>query len=273
VSDGGASSPVAVGPVTIGGGGPPAVIAGPCVIEELAQTVDLAGRLAAACARRGLGYVFKASFDKANRTALESYRGPGLEAGLHVLAAVQAEVGVPVLTDVHECAQAAVAARVVDALQVPAFLCRQTDLLQACGRTGKPVQIKKGQFMVPADMRYAADKVRAAGGRPLVCERGTAFGYGDLVVDMRSLIWLRAAGCPVVFDGTHSVQQPGAGGHTGGRREMVPPLVRAAVAVGVDALYLEVHPEPQQARCDGPNCLAPERFESLLDEVVRLAQA
>lgn len=264
--------PVSIGDVTVGAGGAPVIFAGLCVIDDPGEAVELASRLKAICDPRGLGYVFKASFDKANRTSISSYRGPGLDDGLRTLAVIKAEVSVPVLTDVHTPDQAEVAARVVDALQVPAFLCRQTDLLQACGRTGKPVNVKKGQFMVPADMGFAAEKVRAAGGKPLVTERGATFGYGDLVVDMRSLIWLRDTGCPVIFDGTHSVQQPGAGGLTGGLREMIVPLVRAATAVGVDGLYLEVHPDPDRARCDATNCLTVEGFESLMDQVVHLTR-
>jgi 2-dehydro-3-deoxyphosphooctonate aldolase (KDO 8-P synthase) len=265
--------PVRIGEVEVGGDRKtPVIIAGLCVLEDWDSAVGLARSLAAICAERDLAYVFKASFDKANRTSVNSYRGPGIAGGLDILAAVKAEAHVPVLTDVHLPEQAEQAARVVDALQVPAFLCRQTDLLTACGRTGKPVNIKKGQFMVPDDMAYAVEKVRGAGGSPLVTERGATHGYGDLVVDMRSLVWLRDTSAPVIFDGTHSVQQPGAGGHTGGLREMVAPLTRAAVAVGIDGLYLEVHPDPERARCDGPNCLDLEQFSALMDQVVRLAQ-
>jgi len=268
------SGAVRIGPVPAGPGLPLMVIAGPCVLEDGGGALVLARALAERARAHGVGLVFKASFDKANRTSLQSYRGPGLDAGLRILAGVKSATGLPVLTDIHEPGQAAPAAEVVDALQIPAFLCRQTDLLLAAGRTGKPVNIKKGQFMAPADMRFAADKVRAAGGAPLVTERGTAFGYGDLVVDMRSLIWLRAAQAPVVFDATHSVQQPGSGaGCTGGRREFVLPLARAAVAVGVDGLYLEVHPHPERARCDGENSLDLDLFDRLLSEVKAVRRA
>ncbi len=259
-----------LGSVTVEQGQAPVIIAGLCVLEDLDQALALAERLRDICNRRSLPYVFKASFDKANRTSLDSYRGPGLDSGLDILAKVRERIGVPVLTDVHVPQQAQVVGQVVDVLQVPAFLCRQTDLLLACGRTHKPVNIKKGQFMVPSDMKYAAQKVRSAGGLPLVTERGSSFGHGDLVVDMRSLVWMRQAGCPVVFDGTHSVQQPGAGGFTGGLRDMITPLVRAALAVGVDGLYLEVHGDPDAALCDGPNCLGVEQFDSLMAQVQRL---
>ncbi|HOX46698.1 MAG TPA: 3-deoxy-8-phosphooctulonate synthase [Myxococcota bacterium] len=264
---------VDLGPFAVGPGEPLVVFAGLCVLEDEGDAVALARDLRDRCAARGLPFVFKASFDKANRTSLESFRGPGLTRGLAMLRRVRAELGVPVLTDIHAPEQAEAAAEVVDVLQVPAFLCRQTDLLTAAGRTGKPVNLKKGQFLPPGDMRFAAEKVRAAGGRPLVCERGTSFGHGDLVVDLRSLVWLRAAGAPVLYDATHSVQQPGAGGHTGGLREMVAPLARAAVAVGVDGLYLEVHPQPDRAPSDARNTLDPEAFGGLLDQVIALRQA
>jgi 2-dehydro-3-deoxyphosphooctonate aldolase (KDO 8-P synthase) len=258
----------------IGGGAPLVVLAGPCVIEDRDSALELAAGLRDLATAKGVGLVFKASFDKANRTSLNSFRGPGLAEGLAVLQAIKDSTGLPVLTDIHEPVQAAAAAEVVDLLQIPAFLCRQTDLLQAAGRTGKPVNIKKGQFLAPFDMTYAAEKVRAAGGQPLLTERGSSFGYRDLVVDMRSLVWMRAAGVPVLFDGTHSVQQPGAArGCTGGLREMIRPLVRAAVAVGVDGIYLEVHPDPEKARCDGPNCLDLDSFERVLDEILVLERA
>lgn len=259
-----------LGSVRITSGGPPLIIAGLCVLEDLDQALGLAGQLKKICQARHLPYMFKASFDKANRTSVDSYRGPGLDAGLEILNRVRAKLAVPVLTDVHQVDQVQSVAQVVDVLQVPAFLCRQTDLLLACAHTSKPVNIKKGQFMVPGDMKYAAEKVRSAGAQPMLTERGASFGYGDLVVDMRSLVWLRDAHCPVIFDGTHSVQQPGAGGFTGGLRNMIVPLVRAAVAVGVDGLYLEVHPDPDAALCDGPNCLGVDQFESLMDQVRRL---
>lgn len=260
-----------LGSVKLAAGGRPVIVAGLCVLEDLDQALRLAHSLKEVCRQRDLPYVFKASFDKANRTSKDSYRGPGLEDGLEILGKVRSEIGVPVLTDVHQTDQVRPVAQVVDVLQVPAFLCRQTDLLMACGSTSKPVNIKKGQFMVPRDMSYAVEKVRSGGGKPIVTERGTSFGYGDLVVDMRSLVWMRDTRCPVFFDGTHSVQQPGAGGFTGGLRNMIVPLVRAAVAVGIDGLYLEVHPDPDQALCDGPNCLGVDQFESLMDQVRSLA--
>jgi 2-dehydro-3-deoxyphosphooctonate aldolase (KDO 8-P synthase) len=262
------SSPVSLGPYRVGPGQPLLIIAGLCVLEAEDEALWLARELAARAAARGLPFVFKASFDKANRTSGAAYRGPGLGRGLDMLGRIRAELGIPVLTDIHAPEQAEPAARVVDALQVPAFLCRQTDLLEAAGRTGRPVNLKKGQFLPPGDMAHAAEKVRAAGGAPLVCERGTSFGHGDLVVDMRSLVWLRASGAPVVYDATHSVQRPGAGGRTAGLRDMIAPLARAAVAVGVDGLYLEVHPEPARAPSDADNTLDPEAFGALLDEVV-----
>jgi 2-dehydro-3-deoxyphosphooctonate aldolase (KDO 8-P synthase) len=246
------------------------VIAGPCVAESLDLCLFLARELSARAAKRGVGYVFKASFDKANRTSVTSYRGPGLEAGLKLLERVKAEVGVPVLTDIHEPEQAARVAGVVDVLQIPAFLCRQTDLIVAAARTGVPTNIKKGQFLAPEDMRHVVKKHREAKGGPVsVTERGASFGYHNLVVDMRGLVTMReATGAPVVFDATHSVQRPSAGdGVTAGDREMAPVLARAAAAVGIDGLFTEVHPEPDKARSDGPNSLSLELFERVLDEV------
>lgn len=261
--------PVLPGPLL--GGGKLVVIAGPCVLEDEESAVRLAVDLARRLASRPVHPVFKASFDKANRTSHRSYRGPGVDAGLRMLGAIRRESGLPVLTDIHEPEQAEAAAAVVDVLQVPAFLCRQTDLLTAAARTGKPVNIKKGQFMAPGDMAHAVEKVVTAGGRAMLTERGTSFGYRDLVVDMRSLVWMSRLGVPVIFDGTHSVQQPGSGqGCTGGLREMVAPLVRAAVAVGVDGIYLEIHPDPDRAPSDGPNSLTPAMMESVVDEVVAI---
>jgi 2-dehydro-3-deoxyphosphooctonate aldolase (KDO 8-P synthase) len=250
------------------------VFAGPCVIESANSTLDLAKALKEICERRRIPLVFKASFDKANRTALNSFRGPGLQEGLEILRRVKGEVGLPVLTDIHEPDQASQVAQIADVLQIPAFLCRQTDLLVAAGKTRKPVNIKKGQFLAPFDMAFAADKVRSAGGKPMLTERGTTFGYRDLVVDMRSLVWMREVQAPVIFDGTHSVQQPGAAqGSTGGFREMVVPLVRAAVAVGVDGIYLEVHHNPDNASCDAQNCLGLDVLEELLREVLVIGTA
>jgi 2-dehydro-3-deoxyphosphooctonate aldolase (KDO 8-P synthase) len=232
-----------------------AIIAGPCVLENRELALQIGGQLAGICGRLKLPYVFKAPFDKANRSSGESPRGPGLEEGLAILAAVRKELGVPVLTDVHEPAQVPAVAKVADIVQIPAFLCRQTDLLVAAGQSGKPVNVKKGQFMAPEGMRGAVEKVRGAGNRRvLLTECGASFGYHNLVVDMRALVIMRSFGVPVVFDATHSVQLPGGLGHaSGGQREFILPLARAAAAVGIDALFLEVPPEPAQAPSDGPN--------------------
>ncbi len=254
----------------IGGEAPLALIAGPCVLEDRDFNLRHADALREIAATRDLPLVFKASFDKANRTSGQSPRGPGLEVGLRLLEEVRRTCGVPVLTDVHETWQCGPTAEVVDVLQIPAYLCRQTDLLAAAGATGRVVNIKKGQFMAPPDMRFAVDK---AGGPVLLTERGTVFGYRDLVVDYRSLPAMRRF-APVIFDGTHSVQQPGAAeGRSGGQRALVPYLVRAAVACGVDGLFLEVHPEPDRAPSDGPNSLDYSGLESVLDEVSRLQAA
>ncbi len=237
----------------------PFLIAGPCVLEDDGLNLRVGEHLAALGARLSVPVVYKASFDKANRARLAGFRGPGLEAGLAALARVRAATGLPVLTDVHEPAQAAVAAEVADVLQVPAFLCRQTDLLVAVGRAGRPANIKKGQWMTPEGMAGAVEKVRSAGaGAVAVTERGTFFGYGDLVVDMRNFARLKAAcAAPVVFDGTHSVQQPGRGadGASGGQREFIPGLLRAAAAAGADGFFLETHPDPDHAPSDGPNMI------------------
>ncbi|MBK6687460.1 MAG: 3-deoxy-8-phosphooctulonate synthase [Deltaproteobacteria bacterium] len=265
------SPQVQVAGIPIGGGAPLVLIAGPCVVEGRDFTVAHAGRLKELAAEANIPLIFKASFDKANRTSGKSHRGPGVESGLEVLAAVKAAHGLPLLTDVHLPEQCALAAQVVDVLQIPAFLCRQTDLLWAAGETGRAVNVKKGQFLAAADMAYAVDKVKSAGSpNVLVTERGTTFGYRDLVVDYRNLGIMREF-APVVFDGTHSVQQPGsAGGATGGNRLLVPPLVRAAVAVGVDAVFLEVHPDPDQAPSDGPNSLDYPLLQQVLASIRRL---
>ena len=251
---------------------PLTVIAGPCVLEDVGLGMEVAQELQRLASTLGFEYIFKSSFDKANRTSGSSYRGPGLTMGLAHLAKIKGERSVRVLTDVHEPAQAAKVAEVVDVLQVPAFLCRQTDLIRACGATGLPVNIKKGQFMAPADMRFAVEKAQTAGaGSVWVTERGSSFGYGDLVVDMRSLRRLRALGVPVVFDATHSVQQPGQGaGVTLGRREEVPALIRAAVAVGVDALFLETHPNPEHAKSDAGSQVALAEVERLLKPAIAM---
>jgi 2-dehydro-3-deoxyphosphooctonate aldolase (KDO 8-P synthase) len=226
-------------------------------------------------ARLGISYVFKASFDKANRTSLTSFRGPGAEKGLRILGRLREEIGVPVVSDIHEPAQAEMAADYLDILQIPAFLCRQTDLLVAAARTGKVVNVKKGQFVSPWDMEYAVNKLRGAGSeRILLTERGSSFGYNNLVVDMRSLPVMRSFGYPVIYDATHSVQLPGgAGGSSGGQREFIPALSRAAMAVGIDGLFIEVHPDPSKALCDGPNSLPLAEVESLLKQLLAVRQA
>jgi 2-dehydro-3-deoxyphosphooctonate aldolase (KDO 8-P synthase) len=261
--------------VAIGGDGELLLVAGPCVIESAEQCHELASGLKALAADAGLPFVFKASFDKANRTSGDSYRGPGMEEGLAVLAEVKERHGVAICTDIHETHQAAPVAEVADALQIPAFLCRQTDLIQAAARTGRAVNIKKGQFLAPGDMAYAIAKADAAGAAGVaVTERGTSFGYGNLVVDMRSLAILRGLGRPVIFDATHSVQLPGgAGGASGGQREFVPVLARAAAAAGIDGLFLEVAVDPAAAKSDGANSLPLDAVAALLDTVRRVRDA
>ena len=261
-------SPVKTSNRTIGCG-KLAVFAGPCVAESRELCLRVAERLMKVCDSLGVQYIFKASFDKANRSSGESFRGPGIDAGLAMLSAVKDEFGLPVVTDVHESAQAAQVASVADFLQIPAFLCRQTDLLAACAATGRPVNVKKGQFLAPEDMAGVIGKLRAAGCRDiLLTERGTTFGYHNLVVDMRSLAAMRALGVPVVFDATHSVQLPGGlGKASGGQRQYVPYLARAAAAVGIDALFLEVHPDPDRALSDGPNSLNFEDAAKTIEQV------
>ncbi|MCK6505087.1 3-deoxy-8-phosphooctulonate synthase [Myxococcota bacterium] len=260
------------GVVRVGPGQPLVVIAGPCVIEEPERVLRIAWGLARVAERVGVQLVFKASFDKANRTSLDSYRGPGLESGLEVLAEVRRQVGVPVTTDVHMPPQAAPVAAVVDLLQVPAFLCRQTDLLVACAETGKPVHVKKGQFLAPEDMVHVLGKLRGAGASGvMLTERGSSFGYHRLVVDMAGLPALRSLGVPTCFDATHSVQRPGGlGAQSGGDRRLVPYLARAAVAAGVDAVFMEVHDDPERARSDGPNMVPLDQVEGLLAELVAI---
>jgi 2-dehydro-3-deoxyphosphooctonate aldolase (KDO 8-P synthase) len=271
------SNPVNVGPVAIGRGRPLALIAGPCVMEPNDLTLTIAHRLVEISQALGVPLVFKASFDKANRTSKSSYRGPGMEGGLKVFERVKAETGLPVTTDVHETHQAAPIAEVVDLLQIPAFLARQTDLLEAAARTGRPLNVKKGQFMAPWDMANVVAKVADEGaGGILLTERGTTFGYGRLVNDMRAIPQMQGTGAPVVFDATHSVQLPsaGAGGTaTGGERTMVPYLAKAAVAAGCDALFLEVHPRPDEALSDGPNALRLDDLEGLLRVCLRIREA
>ncbi len=252
---------------------PMLLIAGPCVLENEPLTLRIAETIRELTERYQIPYVFKASFDKANRTSGGSKRGPGMAEGLAMLAKVREEFGLPVTTDVHDVQQVADVAATVDLLQIPAFLCRQTDLLIAAGASGKPVNVKKGQFMAPEDMQYAVDKVKLGGGEVVfLTERGTSFGYRNLVVDMRSLPIMRQS-APVIFDGTHSVQMPGgAGGKTGGKREMVPYLVRAALAAGIDGLFLEVHPDPDSSPSDGPNMITPATLESNLSQWLDLYQ-
>jgi 2-dehydro-3-deoxyphosphooctonate aldolase (KDO 8-P synthase) len=265
---------VQVGPHAFGAG-PLAFIAGPCVIEDRTHALSLARTVGEIAQRCGVPIVFKASFDKANRTSASSYRGPGLEQGLRILADVKSATGLPLLTDIHEVAQAGPAAEVVDVLQIPAFLSRQTDLLVAAARTGRAVNIKKGQFLAPNDMRHAIAKVTGAGGtKVLVTERGVTFGYNNLVVDVRAFPMLRALGWPVIFDVTHSLQLPGAGdGVTTGLAEYIEPLAAAAVAAGVDAVFMEVHEEPARARSDAANALRLDRLEPLIRKLVRIDAA
>jgi 2-dehydro-3-deoxyphosphooctonate aldolase (KDO 8-P synthase) len=264
-----------VGGHEVGDGRPLLLIAGPCVLESEAQALAHARQVKALAAKHGVPAVFKASFDKANRTSVKSFRGVGLEPGLAVLGKVKRETGLPTLTDVHEAWQAEPAGRVVDVLQVPAFLCRQTDLVLACARHGKSVNVKKGQFLAPRDMRHVIQKCREAGNEDVVLtERGASFGYGNLVVDMRSLVVMRELGAPVCFDATHSVQLPGSGGDTtAGNREYVAPLARAAAAVGIDALFMEIHEDPTQARSDGPNSLDFAKADAVLGDVLRIRRA
>ena len=250
----------------VGGGQPFFLIAGPCVVESLQLQLDTAGALKEMAARLGIPFIFKSSFDKANRSSAASFRGPGLEAGLKILAEVKAQLGVPLLTDVHEDTPLAEVASVVDVLQTPAFLCRQTNFIQSVARTGLPVNLKKGQFLSPWEMGNVVDKARAVGNTHImVCERGFTFGYNNLVSDMRSLAIMRSTRAPVVFDATHSVQLPGGQGTaSGGQREHVPVLARAAVAAGIDGLFMETHPDPSKALSDGPNAWPLARMESLL---------
>lgn len=248
------------------------LIAGPCVIESEALCREIAAGLKDICARLGISYVFKASFDKANRTSLDSFRGPGLDEGLRILAAIRRDFNVPVVSDVHEVAQVGPAAETLDILQIPAFLCRQTDLLVAAAKSGRVVSLKKGQFVSPWDMRHAVAKIGAvAKDRLLLMERGSSFGYNNLVVDFRSLPVMRSFGCPVIYDATHSVQLPGgAGDSSGGQREFIPTLARAAVAAGADGLFMEIHPDPARALCDGPNSWPLAEAESLLGDLLAI---
>ncbi|UCF31660.1 MAG: 3-deoxy-8-phosphooctulonate synthase [bacterium] len=255
---------VEVSDIKIGGDGPLVLIAGPCVIEGLDQTLTMAERLVKTCTGLGIPIIFKSSFDKANRTSADSFRGPGLERGLEVLAAVKDEFDLPVTSDVHDVQDMKLAAEVLDLIQIPAFLCRQTSLLEAAAGTGLPVNVKKGQFLAPWDVRGIIGKVRDGEGL-LITERGSSFGYNNLVVDFRSLPVIRDLGIPVVYDATHSLQLPGGlGDRSGGMRQYIPHLCRAAVACGIDALFMEVHPEPDSAPCDGPNMWPLDQLEDLL---------
>ncbi len=253
------------------------IIAGPCVIESEQLALDTAGELKAICNELGIPFIYKSSFDKANRTSVDSYRGPGIEEGLKILEKVKQQIGVPVLTDVHEDTPLAEVASVVDVLQTPAFLCRQTNFIQEVARQGRPVNIKKGQFLAPWDMTNVVEKARAVGNQQImVCERGASFGYNTLVSDMRGLAQMRETGAPVVFDATHSVQQPGGlGGKSGGQREFVPVLARSAVAAGISGLFMETHPNPDEGLSDGPNMWPIGRIKELLttlkalDDVVK----
>lgn len=255
------------------GNSPFFLIAGPCVIESEQLAMTTAAQLKQITTKLGIPFIYKSSFDKANRTSGSSPRGPGRQSGLEILAKVRRELEVPVLTDVHSVDDVEAAAKVVDVLQTPAFLCRQTDLLAAAANSGKPVNIKKGQFLAPHEMQHVVEKARAANANApiLVCERGSSFGYNNLVVDMRSLAILKSNHCPLVFDATHSVQLPGAaGGKSGGQREFVPVLARAAVAVGIDGLFMETHPDPDNALSDGPNAWPLEHMEELLGTLLKL---
>ena len=263
---------VSAGSVTLGGGEPLALIAGPCVIEGESHATMIAESLAKIARRCGIPFIFKASYDKANRTSLRSFRGPGLEEGLKVLAGIKKRVGVPILTDIHDVAQAGPVAEVADVLQIPAFLARQTDLIVAAAKTGKTINLKKGQFLAPEDMKHAIEKVTASGNsQVIITERGVSFGYHNLVVDMRAFPILRNLGWPVVYDATHSLQLPGGGeGVTAGQAEYIEPLASAGVAAGVDGVFLEVHERPAEAKSDAQNALQLDRLEPLLRRLVRI---
>jgi len=269
-----ATRAVRIGGVTIGGGAPLALIGGPCAIENEKHALMVAERLQRMTADARVPFIYKSSYDKANRSSIRAYRGPGLAEGLRILRSVKEKTGLAVLSDVHDVAEVAPAAEVLDVLQVPAFLCRQTDLIVACARSGRPVNVKKGQFVAPRDMANVVEKVRASGSEALLLtERGTSFGYNNLIVDFRGLPIMRAFGYPVIFDATHSVQLPGGQGtSSGGQREFVPVLARAAVATGVAGLFMETHPDPANAKSDGPNAWPLDRMESLLTTLVEIDQ-
>ncbi len=259
-------------PIKVGTGHPLLLIAGPCVLESEALAREVAAALKEIAERLPVSLVFKSSFDKANRTSLDSFRGPGLADGLKILADIRQDYQVPVVSDIHESDQVTEASTILDMLQIPAFLCRQTDLLVAAAKSNKAINLKKGQFVSPWDMENAIHKIRASGNtNVMLCERGFSLGYNNLVVDMRSLPVMRSFGCPVIFDATHSLQLPGgAGGSSGGQREFIPPLARAAVAAGLDGIFMEVHPQPEKALCDGPNSLPLDRVESLLKTLLKI---
>ncbi len=261
--------------IPVGPKQPLLLLAGPCVLESADLAWSIAKEMKSICERLGISYVFKASFDKANRTSIDSFRGPGLVEGLRLLGRLREEIGVPIVSDIHEVSQVEAAAEVLDIIQIPAFLCRQTDLLVAVAKTGKTVNLKKGQFASPWDMEFAVKKLQAAGCDKLILtERGSSFGYNNLVVDMRSLPVMRGLGCPVIYDATHSVQLPGgANGSSGGQREFIPPLTRAAVAAGIDGLFMEIHPNPEKALCDGPNSWPLDQAESLLSQLLTIRAA
>lgn len=261
--------------VTIGPGKPLTLLAGPCVLESEEICNQIASTIQEICAELGIQYVFKASFDKANRTSVSSFRGPGLDKGLEKLQAVKDRFNVPVVSDIHETAQVEKASQVVDYLQIPAFLCRQTDLLIAAGESGKAINVKKGQFLAPGDMLSVRDKLYSTGNKKVsLCERGTTFGYNNLVVDMRGLQIMRELGCPVVFDATHSVQLPGGqGSKSGGQPEFIPTLSKAAIATGIDGIFMEVHPEPSKALSDGANSLPLDKVREVLTDLVKIRRA
>jgi len=268
-------NPVTIGPLRCGRGSPLLVIAGPCVIESAELTLSIAARLKQIAAELSVQLVFKASFDKANRTSVAAFRGPGLEQGLAILRRVKESTGLPVTTDIHEPSQAAPVGRLCDLVQIPAFLARQTDLLLAAAATGRPVHVKKGQFLAPWDMKHVVGKLAAGGCRHvLLGERGTFFGYGRLVNDMRAIVQMQSLGAPVIFDATHSVQEPGGlGAATGGNRAMVEPLARAATAMGVDGLFFETHPDPDAAPSDGANMVPLDQFAGLLRRLLTIRRA
>jgi len=260
--------------IEVGPGRPFLLIAGPCVLENEDVAVQIAETMTDMANRLGVSYIFKASYDKANRTSLQSFRGPGLINGLKIFEKIRS-LGIPVVSDVHDVVQVELVSEGIDMIQIPAFLCRQTDLLVAAAKSGKPISLKKGQFLSPWDMEHAVRKIKESGNKNLLLiERGSSYGYNNLIVDMRSIPIMRALGCPVIFDATHSAQLPGGvGGSSGGQREFVSPLSRAAVAVGIDGLFLEVHPDPDKALCDGPNSLPLDKVEPLIKKLLKIHEA